>query len=83
MLINFNLRDKEKFENIKTENFKICITFTIKYLRIHIDEELNFRNHITSIVPKISRGVGILYKIKKFFQPLLIYVYITVLCISK
>ena len=66
MLINSNLRDKEKFGNIKTENSEICITFTIKYLRIHIDEELNFKYHITSIVLKISRGVGILHKIKIF-----------------
>ena len=46
MLINSNLRDKEEFENIKTENSKICIAFIIKYLRIHIDEELNFKYHI-------------------------------------
>ena len=66
MLINSKLRDKEKFGNIKTEKSEICITFTVKYLGIYIDEELNSKYHITSIVAKILRGVGILYKIKNF-----------------
>ena len=66
MLINSKLRDKGKFDNIKTKKSEICITSTVKYLGIYIDEELNFKYHITSIVAKISRGVGILYKIKNF-----------------
>ena len=66
MLINSKLRDKRKFGNIKTKKSEICITSTVKYLGIYIDEELNFKYHITSIVAKISRGVGILYKIKNF-----------------
>ena len=41
MLINFKLRDKEKFGNIETEKSEICITSTVKYLGIYIDEELN------------------------------------------
>ena len=64
MLINCKLKEKEKFVNIKTENSEICITSTVKYLGIHIAEELNFKYHITTIVAKISRGVGILHKIK-------------------
>ena len=66
MLIDSKLRDKGKFDNIKTKKSEICITSTVKYLGIYIDEELNFKYHITSIVAKISRGVGILYKIKNF-----------------
>ena len=81
VLINSKLRDKEKFGNITTENSEICITSTVKYLGIHIDEKLNSKYHITSIVAKISRGVDIPQKTKIFFQPLLSYVYITVLCI--
>ena len=81
-LINSKLRDKEKFGNIKTKKSEICLTSMVKYLGIYIDEELNFKHHITWIAAKISRGVGILYKIKKFFQPRLSYVlYITALCI--
>ena len=66
VLINSGLTDKENLGNIKTENSEICITSTVKYLRIHFDEELYFKYHITSIVVKISRGVGILRKIKNF-----------------
>ena len=66
MLINSKLRDKGKFDSIKTKKSEICTTSTVKYLGIYIDEELNFKYHITSIVAKISRGVGILYKVKNF-----------------
>ena len=65
-LINSKLGNKGKFGNIRTEKSEICITSTVKYLEIYINEELNFKYHITSIVAKISRGVGILYEIKKF-----------------
>ena len=68
MLINSKLRDKEKFENIKAEKSESCITFTVKYLVIHIDKELNFKCHITSIKAKILRDVGIIHKIKKFLS---------------
>ena len=66
MLITSKLRDKKNFRNIETENSKNCITFTIKYLEVHIDEKLNFKYHVTSIVAKISWGVGILHKFKNF-----------------
>ena len=70
MLINSKLSDKENFENIKTKNSKICITSTVKYLGIDIDEELNFKYHILA---KIARGAGILHNIKIFLptSPLL------------
>ena len=66
MLINSKLRDKGKFGNIKADKSEICITSTVKYLGMHIYEELNFKYHITLIVAKISRGVIILYKFKNF-----------------
>ena len=66
MLINSKSRKKEQFENIKTENSESCITATVRYLGMHTDDEPNFKYHITSIVTRISRGVGILHKIKNF-----------------
>ena len=83
MLISYRLRNKEKFGNIKTEKSEICITSTVEYIGIYIDEELNFKYHITSIVAKISHGVGTVFytRLKIVFQPRLFYVYITVLCI--
>ena len=66
MLINSKLSDKENFENIKTKNSKICVTSTVNYFGIDIDEEINFKYHI-------ARGVGILHNIKIFLptSPLL------------
>ena len=82
ILINSKLRDKENFENIKTENFEICITSTVKYLEIHIDEELNFKYHISHrLWQKIFLASVFHTRSKIFFQPLLFYVYITVFCI--
>ena len=75
MLINCKSRDKGTFGNIKTEKFEICITSTVKYLGIYIDEVIIFKYHITSIVAKISRGVSILYMIKNFLPTL------TLLCV--
>ena len=70
VLINFKLIDKGKFGNIKTEKSEICVTSTVKYLGIYIDEELNFEHRITSIVSKVSCGLCILYKIKNFLSTL-------------
>jgi len=45
---------------------EICQMFVVKYLGIHIYEELNFKYHISFIETKVSRGVGILYNLKQF-----------------
>ena len=84
MQINSKLSDKGKFGNMKTEKSEISITSTVKYLGIYIDEELNFKYHITSMVAKVLRGVSILYKIKNFLPTstlICAIVHITALCI--
>ena len=39
----------------------------IKYLGIEIDSQLNFKSHIDNVQSKIAKGVGILFKLNKFF----------------
>ena len=41
----------------------------VKYLGILIDSQLTFKHHINKLVKKISRGIGILYKLKPFVTP--------------
>ena len=47
---------------------KIDMTDQSKFLGVIIDKNLSFMQHIQYIKGKISRGVGILYKCKKFFN---------------
>ena len=44
----------------------------VKYLGILIDSQLTFKHHINKLVKKISRGIGILYKLKPFVIPKII-----------
>ena len=37
-----------------------------KFLGVHIDEHLNFRYHIDQIMNKVSRSIGLLFKLNHF-----------------
>ena len=50
--------------NITINNSSITISKTAKYLGVMIDSKLNFQNHIKIIESKLSRGIGILYRLK-------------------
>ena len=39
---------------------------SIKYLGIIVDHKLNWLNHITYVRAKISKGIGIMYKARKY-----------------
>ena len=65
--------DKTKFMvfNAKNRNFHIsmdgkplCKVDTIKFLGVHIDSQLNWNNHISSIATQVSKGIGVLSKLK-------------------
>ena len=45
---------------------KISVCKSAKYLGVHIDRDLNFKHHIQLLHNKLSRTVGILYKVKTF-----------------
>ena len=53
-------------QTIETFDFgPIPLTDNIEYLGIEIDSKLNFKTHIPKVQSKISKGVGILYKLNK------------------
>ena len=65
--INPKSRNCQSFP-IETFDFgAIPLTDNIKYLGIEIDSEFNFKTHIglSKVQSKISKGVGILYKLNK------------------
>ena len=41
---------------------------SIKYLGIIVDHKLNWLDHITYVKPKISKGIGIMYKAWKYLN---------------
>ena len=41
---------------------------SIKYLGIIVDHKLNWIDHITYVKAKISKGIGIMYKARKYLN---------------
>ena len=64
ILISPTLNTQITNVNITIDNSPIIISETAKYLGVMIDSKLNFQNHIKIIENKLSRGVGILYRLK-------------------
>jgi len=50
--------------NISLNNFAISQCSSVKYLGVTLDATLKFDNQISNIENKLSRAVGILYKIR-------------------
>ena len=48
-------------------NEKISVCKSAKYLGVQIDSDLNFKSHIQLPHNKLSRAVGIMFKVKFFF----------------
>jgi len=53
-------------KNIILDNTNLERVKQTKFLGIHIDENLTWRSHIDNVAKSISRGIGILYKLKYF-----------------
>ena len=47
---------------------QISISDTAKYLGLLVDDQLSFKNHIALLENKISRSVGIMYKLSYYVQ---------------
>ena len=45
-----------------------CSTKSVKYLGIIIDEDLNWKHHISDIAIKLNKTNGVLSKLKHFIQ---------------
>ena len=52
---------------ILCNNEKISVCKSAKYLGVQIDSDLNFKSHIQLLHNKLSRSVGIMFKVKIFF----------------
>ena len=54
--------------NIKIDNQNISETKSSKFLGVYIDNSLNWKKHICYIAGKISRGIGIILKSRKYLN---------------
>ena len=65
---------------ILINNKAIEETDNVKYLGITLDSELTYKKHADEVSKKISRSIGILYKLRPFVSPnILINVYYAII----
>jgi hypothetical protein len=66
--------------NLKIHNNKMKEKKSVKYLGVIIDCNLNWKDHVFELCKKISKGIGILFKLRDFFSiDTLIQVYYSVI----
>ena len=49
---------------IRIGNEMVHLAQSCKYLRIHLDNKLNFSDHISYVTGKLAKSIGILFKIR-------------------
>ena len=67
--MNFSYRKQLHLTNIKNGSATIEETNNIKFLGIVFDKHLAFKYHVDVIARKISKSVGILFKLSKHLPP--------------
>ena len=60
MLFSYN--KNLNFPDISVGNNTVNETSVTKFLRIHLDKNINFVNHITEMSMKVVKSIGFLYK---------------------
>jgi hypothetical protein len=67
--ITFSYKRNIDIPMLKMGNADISEVDNIKFLGMHLDRHLLFKNHVDYISTKLSKSVGILYKLKYFLPP--------------
>lgn len=62
-----NQTEEEKI-NFSVDGILIEPSTTCKLLRVHIDERLNFNNHVASICKKISKQIAVISRFRKLLS---------------
>lgn len=62
----FSYRNTFHIQRITLGNFVIKFTDVTKFLGVHLDDKLSFSYHINHIIKKLSRSIGVLYKLNKY-----------------
>jgi hypothetical protein len=64
----FSPHDVLHDSNVKISDVNIDEVYHTKFLGVTIDNKLSWKNHITYIKSKISKGLGILYRARRFLD---------------
>jgi len=67
--INFSYRGSHVIPEIYIGDSVISATNEIKFLGIYLDKNLSFKPHIDYVSTKVSKSIGVLYKLNKFLPP--------------
>ena len=67
-VIIFKRKNKQiqKHLNFRISGQKIKITNSVKYLGIQLNDSLTWKTHLTSLLPKLNRAIGLLSKIRYY-----------------
>ena len=68
-VITFSYKRHMDIPLLKIGNANITEVDSIKFLGMHLDRHLTFKHHVDYISTKISKSIGILYKLKYFLPP--------------
>ena len=55
-----------KYLNFRVSSQKINPTTSVKYLRVFLNDSLTWTTHLTNLVPKLNRAIGLLVKIRHY-----------------
>ena len=66
--MTFSYRKNLDLDSIKIGDHSISSTDKVKFLGMCIDNHLTFKDHANQISFKISKTVGIFYKMSEFFS---------------
>ena len=69
--------------NLTINNITIKQTNTCKYLGIELDDKLTWKNHIDKVATKISKAIGILFRIRYYLNKSSLNILLHSLVISK
>ena len=66
LIVSPNSKNNSITINLSYQQCKIEVVDCVKYLGIHLDNKLQFKQHIKMLETKLSRLLGVLYKTKSF-----------------
>ena len=64
----FKPKKSAPISHLEIRGNRITITNSIKYLGIHIDDELSWKTHISFLTNKINKSIGLVCKIRRFLN---------------
>ena len=62
------LNSNDEGLNLVIRDRELDLVDEIKYLGLHVDDNLNWKEHLKSVTSKVSRGIGMLKRTKYYLS---------------